>query len=55
MPIVMHVHDELICELSAHDGRTDADLARLLATPPDWAWDLPLAAAGFTALRYRKD
>lgn len=55
MPIVMHVHDELICELSAHDDRTDADLARLLATPPDWASDLPLAAAGFTALRYRKD
>lgn len=53
--VVMHVHDELICE-APEDAAHDADaLARCMATVPEWAAGLPLAAAGFTALRYRKD
>lgn len=58
--IVLSVHDELItetldvsgfCEL----GYSADELAALMATPPKWAKDLPLAAAGFESYRYKKD
>lgn len=53
--IVLKVHDEVICE-APDDPRFNAgDLSRIIATPPTWAADLPLAAAGFEATRYRKD
>lgn len=51
--IVLSVHDEFICE--AGPDRTAEELSALMATPPRWAPDLPLAAKGFTSLRYRKD
>lgn len=51
--IVLSVHDEFITE--APLNKTHEELERLMATPPAWAEDLPLAAAGYTALRYRKD
>ena len=51
--IVLSVHDEFITE--ADMDRTSKDLAALMAAPPAWAPDLPLAAAGFEAPRYRKD
>ena len=51
--IVLSVHDEFITEADMH--RTSKELARLMATPPAWAPDLPLNAAGFEAPRYRKD
>jgi DNA polymerase len=50
---VLSVHDEFITE--AGMDRTSKELARLMATPPSWAPDLPLNAAGFEAPRYRKD
>jgi DNA polymerase len=30
-------------------------MAALLAAPPAWAPDMPLAAAGFETYRYRKE
>lgn len=59
--IVLSVHDELITEaLDVGDWcycmNLSADrLAALMATPPAWAKDLPLAAAGFESYRYKKD
>lgn len=53
--IVLSVHDELITECLDHPGFNSGELSRLMATPPAWAPDLPLAAAGFDAYRYRKD
>ena len=49
------VHDELITE-AADESRFSSDhLASIMSTPPSWAADCPLAAAGFEAYRYRKD
>ncbi len=58
--IVLSVHDELITETLDVDeicnlGYSAEGLAELMATPPKWAKDLPLAAAGFESYRYKKD
>lgn len=53
--IVLSVHDEYIAEAPDTPDYTHEELARLMATPPAWADGLPLAAAGFEAMRYRKD
>lgn len=53
-PVVMHVHDEAICETPDTDEYSGEAVARFLATPPDWAEGLPLAAEGSETKRYRK-
>lgn len=53
--IVLTVHDEVITEAPDLDDFNDVDLSRLLSHNPSWAQDLPLAAAGFTSYRYKKD
>lgn len=47
------VHDEVITE--AAPGRDIAELNAILATNPQWAQGLPLAAAGFSSTRYMKE
>jgi DNA polymerase len=49
LPIVLHVHDELIVE-----GRDVDTLGRLMLEAPDWAEGLPLEGAGGTGNRYGK-
>lgn len=52
-PVVMHVHDEVVCEVE--DGFGDIDeFNTLVAQTPDWAEGLPVAAEGWTGKRYRK-
>lgn len=53
--IVLTVHDEIIAEAPDLPEFNADHLASLLATNPDWAPDMPLAAAGFETYRYRKD
>lgn len=53
--IVLTVHDEVICEALDTDEFNETELSSLLATNPKWAEELPLAAGGFEAYRYRKD
>lgn len=53
--LVLTVHDELITEAPDSDEFSWQGLARCMSTVPAWAPGLPLAAAGFEALRYRKD
>ena len=53
--IVLTVHDEIIAEAPDQPEFNADHLASLLATNPDWAPDMPLAAAGFETYRYRKD
>ena len=48
--VAAHVHDEVIVYA---DGRAD-EIERLMSTAPEWAPDLPIAAEGFHAPRYRK-
>lgn len=51
--IVLHVHDEIVCE-EPIDGRPVGDLEKILTEIPSWAEGLPLEADGFEAPRYRK-
>lgn len=53
--IVLTVHDEVITEAPDSDEFNAEHLASLLATNPPWAPDMPLAAAGFEAYRYKKE
>lgn len=53
--IILTVHDEVICEAPDTDEYNAEHLSALLAANPPWAEDMPLAAAGFEAKRYRKD
>lgn len=54
-PVVLRVHDELVCEVPDHGGYTVEVLAGLMSTNPGWAIGLPLSAAGFETRRYRKE
>ena len=53
--IVLSVHDEVITEAPDTDDYNETHLAGLLAAGHGWAPNLPLAAAGFSGYRYRKD
>lgn len=53
--IVLRVHDELVAEVPTGGGLTWEGLAECMATNPSWTAGMPLAAAGFDAVRYRKD
>jgi DNA polymerase len=53
--IVLTVHDEIIAEAPDSPEFNAEHLASLLAANPPWAPDMPLAAAGFEAKRYRKE
>jgi DNA polymerase len=53
--IVLTVHDEIIAEAPDTKEFSAEQLAALMSTPPEWAQDLPLAAAGFETYRYRKE
>ena len=52
-PIVFHVHDEAVMEVPIGQGSVE-EACRIMAIPPDWAWDLPLRADGEEMEFYRK-
>lgn len=52
--IVLHVHDELVTETPDDPAFSAERLAEIMATPPAWSHDAPLAAAGFETPRYHK-
>lgn len=56
-PIVMHVHDEAVCEI---DDNTEAPemlkrMCDIMAINPSWAVDIPLKADGYLTPYYKKD
>jgi DNA polymerase len=51
LAVVLHVHDEAVCELPA-DGISEADFLALMLTAPAWADGLPLAGKCWSGLRY---
>lgn len=53
-PVIFHVHDEAVIEMSIGQGALE-EACRLMAIAPDWAEDLPLRADGYECPYYRKD
>jgi DNA polymerase len=53
--IVLTVHDEIISEAPDTAAYSHDKLSEMLAHPPTWASDMPLAAGGFETYRYKKD
>lgn len=53
-PVILRVHDELLCETPDDDTYTGAKLADMMSRVPAWAAGLPMAAAGETYRRYQK-
>lgn len=52
--IVLHVHDEIVCEVPDNSKLTIDDLCEAMASPISWAEGLPLAAEGHVSLIYKK-
>lgn len=54
IPIVFHVHDEVICEVPVN-GYTAEDIADIMGQSVDWAQGLPLKADAYECDYYKKD
>ena len=53
-PIVLSVHDELVCETPDTPEYSVAELERLMCALPEWAEGFPLVAEGSEMYRYAK-
>ena len=53
-PIVLSVHDELVCETPDTPEYTVAELEKLMCALPEWADGFPLVAEGAEMMRYAK-
>ncbi|MEO5346867.1 MAG: DNA polymerase [Magnetococcus sp. YQC-9] len=53
LPIVLHVHDEVSCEIPESNGDLKA-FERMVAEVPLWAKGLPIGVEGWIGKRYRK-
>lgn len=52
--VVMHVHDELICDVPKGNGSVE-EICDIFAEPIEWARGLPLKADGYECNYYMKD
>lgn len=53
-PVVLHVHDECVCEVPNTADYTLAELGRMMCELPVWAAGFPLAYSGDEVMRYAK-
>jgi DNA polymerase len=54
LPVVLHVHDEIVAEVPDQDTDALSRLSALMTRGFPWSKGLPLAAEGFETTRYRK-
>ncbi|MBS1776016.1 MAG: hypothetical protein JSS64_07020 [Bacteroidetes bacterium] len=52
--IVMHVHDEIVCEVPNGFGSCE-EINKIMSEPIDWAKGLPLTAESYETEYYKKD
>jgi DNA polymerase len=52
-PVIMSVHDEIICEVPDGHGSI-AEMIEIMTEVPDWAEGCPIAAEGKESIRYEK-
>lgn len=52
--VVMHIHDEIVCQVPIDSKLGVSDLEESMSVVPDWAKDFPIVAKGFESLRYKK-
>lgn len=54
-PIILHVHDEVVCEVPEKDSEMAlTKILEIMHTPPDWIPDIPVAAEGHILDLYSK-
>lgn len=53
-PVVLHVHDEVLCEIPANNAVTTDEFARIMSDSDTWARGLPVAAEAWRGGRYGK-
>lgn len=53
-PIILHVHDEVVCEVPNEQDYSVAKLEEMVCALPSWAAGFPLAAEGAELMRYAK-
>ena len=53
-PVVMHIHDEAVVEITTSDENAVHRVEQIIATTPDWAAGLPVSAEGWQGKRFRK-
>lgn len=53
-PIILHVHDECVCEVPNTEEYSVAKLEAMMCELPSWANGFPLAAEGAELMRYAK-
>jgi DNA polymerase len=54
MPVVLTVHDELVCEVDEDSPLGEVDLKNIMEAAPAWAIGLPIAAEPWEGFRYGK-
>lgn len=55
IPISFTVHDEIVCTVSEKEAKqAQAEIVRIMTTPPEWISDLPLGVESEITKRYKK-
>lgn len=55
IPIIFHVHDEVVCEVKEETAEQDlATVLDIMSTPPKWIDEIPLGASGHLCDFYSK-